>query len=143
MKGRAVMEQEDLKRLRQRLTEKMYAWEILSIPVIAFQLSKEDMGVLRDWEKEFDERFSYSRTNGLSEDIKNFIRKALSQAKEEARREVVEEIQSLRGKQIIAFGSEKLPFVFWGGKADEKETIIIYEQAFKDILQALTPTTTN
>jgi hypothetical protein len=56
----------------------------------------------------------------------------------EIREEIINEIRSLRGRQVMSFGSDKLPFQVFEGKADEKEKITIYEQAFKDILQALT-----
>lgn len=54
------------------------------------------------------------------------------------RERVIDHIRQYRGRQVLAYGNDKLPFVIWEGKADEKEKITIYEQAFKDILQALT-----
>lgn len=73
------------------------------------------------------------------EEFLQYLEKALQHLQEEARREVVERIKSLRSRQIEAYG-DKLPFVMFEGKADEKEKITIYEQAFKDILQSLEET---
>lgn len=49
---------------------------------------------------------------------------------------VEEEISEYRGHQIMLYG-DKLPFVVFGGKADEVEKNTIYDQAFKDIISRL------
>lgn len=70
-------------------------------------------------------------------DLLSFIQSEINLAVEKREKEIVDMVSEYPEKLIKIMPSGKLPFVIFGGKADEEEKKTIYFQAFKDVINLI------
>ena len=95
-------------------------------------LTKTILNFIKVARQEAIKEFLGSDEREVYQDYKTLQKMARQDFKKEIIEEVREEIEKLKIEQIKLYGG-KLPFVVFGGKADENEKITIYRQALSDL----------